>query len=115
MATEKESNPIIVLQNAQEALQRESDYLNSKSEAYYRGEPTAVGADWEKHFPGAVNQRLAGVYSETAEQLSAILTQLKRNILRNVNPFFSNLSDEEADEILKQEEQEYLRIHSKEI
>ncbi|MDO8487961.1 MAG: hypothetical protein Q7S31_01430 [bacterium] len=101
MSIEFGPSPIKALIEVQAGIQSEAERLSAKSRAYFQKHPEALVAIGAEHSDGATNLRMAGVYSQTAEQIGAVLLQHNRDLVRATNPFFSKLSDEEVDKIIQ--------------
>ena len=102
MSIEFAPKPIKALEEVNAGIQAEAERLTDKSQAYFQRLPDVIGAEGAEHSDGATNQRMAEVYLRTSEQIGTVVLQHKRDMVRAMNPDFSELSDEEVDEIVKE-------------
>lgn len=99
MSIEFASGNITLLDDVQKRFKTEAGFYADKSKNFYEQHPDAVKVE---QCDGAVNKKMAEVYLETAKQVESVLQQHKRNLVRTINPFYSKLSDEEADKIVEE-------------
>jgi len=76
--------------------------LTAKPEASFKRHPETEVAESVENSSGITNQRKTKVYSNSPEHLSLILRNQRRDIIRAMNPHYSELSNDDLDKKVKE-------------